>query len=201
MFHSLPRELRDIIYSYVYTPSDEEYMSFSSASLNAEQTVCRPIRVTDRLKGALGLHLSCRRLYVEAFSLFGKMERISTVHVRLLSLEDADFSSVLIPQLRLRFPGLQTLTVTTAVSGDFIYLISHLPRGTWPKRLQLEIIHKPNTSRMTVDPHSVLSLRTNYYMFFQEPLGHLKLKEHHSVQKQMIKLGQVVDHAWILTFE
>jgi hypothetical protein len=202
-FLALPRELRDMIYAYVYAPTDEVYLSFQTVWSQDTRTVVQHQTLSDSLRTALSLNAFCRQLRKETNPFLKKSLDDRIIHIWLLNHDDAKCFPQLAQQLQNEFPNLNTLAVTVNISGEHTYLLNNVPAGIWPrKRFQLEIVDGLNTRSLLHDA-DILSARRDgvCYIFREKSVGRLSLKTKQLVLKNLMKTGKVVDRAWLLIFE
>jgi hypothetical protein len=198
----LPRELRDEIFSYIYSPSRELYISYrSSWSLPAQKAI--PSRnLSPSLQAALSLNLACKQLYHETSKLLNQAEEDLTIHFCVLNREDAAAFTLLASTLQRLYPTLSTLRITWNISGEYTSILELIPRHMYRlKALEIECIDRLNTPSFFRDAHTLASTRVNgSFVYMTKEVGALVLKDTRHVVDGFITTGWC-HSAYVLRFE
>jgi hypothetical protein len=201
-FFSLPRELRDHIYSFIDSPRNDFYVSYRSIWSPTARKVIPERTFSPSLQGILSLDRTCQQAHVEISRSLERIASELTVHVRVLNREDAALFTALASQLHRLYPTLSTLRITWNISGEYTSIIELIPRHLYRlKAIELEVIDQLNTRDFFRDAYTLSWTRTNgSAVYLEKRIGALVLKDTRHVVDGPITTG-VYHSAYVLRFE
>lgn len=199
---NLPRELRDDIYSHLYTNHQDHYISYRSAWSLPDQKAIPERACSPSLKAALSLNLACKQLHQETEELLRQATQDLTVHFQVLNREDAATFTLLASSLQRLYPTLSTLRITWNISGEYTSILELIPRHVYRiKALEIECIDQLNTPEFFRDAHTLSFTRVNgSFVYMAKRVGSLVLKETSHIVDGRITTG-VYHSAYVLRFE
>lgn len=201
-FLNLPRELRDEIYSHLYSKHQNHYISYRSAWSLPDQRAVPERSYSSSLGAALSLNRACKQLHQETQELLDQAKQHLTVHFQVLNREDAAAFTLLASNLQRLYPTLSTLRITWNISGEYTSILELIPRHIFRiKALEIECIDRLNTPRFFRDAHTLAATRVNgNFVYMTKTVGSLVLKETRHVVDGRITTG-VYHSAYVLRFE
>ncbi|KAE9968127.1 hypothetical protein BLS_006005 [Venturia inaequalis] len=201
-FLNLPRELRDEIYSQLYSNHRDHYVSYRSAWSLPDQKAVPERSYSPFLTAALSLNLACKQLHQETKELLDQAKQHLTVHFQVLNREDAAAFTLLASNIQRLYPTLSTLRITWNISGEYTSILELIPRHMYRiKALEIECIDRLNTPRFFRDAHTLAATRVNgSFVYMTKTVGSLVLKETRHIVDGKITTG-VYHSAYVLRFE
>jgi hypothetical protein len=201
-FLSLPRELRDQIYSYVNSRNEDHYVTYRSAWCQTQRKAITQRSFSPSLQGALSLHRACRQTHSESSKLLKQITNDLTVHVRVTHRDDAAMFTALASKLQRLYPTLSTLRITWNISGEYTSIIELVPKHLYRlKAVELEVIDRLNARDFFRDAYTLAWTRTNgNALYMEKRIGALVLKDTRHVVDGPITTG-VYHSAYVLRFE
>jgi hypothetical protein len=201
-FLSLPRELRDHVYSFIHSARNDHYVSYRSAWSPSARKVVAERSFSPSLQGILSLNRACQQTHRENSQLLERVTSDLTVHVRVLNREDAALFTALASRLQRLYPTLSTLRITWNISGEYTSIIELIPRHLYRLRaIELEVIDQLNTRDFFRDAYTLAWTRTNgSAVYLDKRIGALVLKDTKHVVDDRITTG-VYHSAYVLRFE
>jgi hypothetical protein len=201
-FLTLPRELRDHVYSYLDIPNWDHYISYHSSWCNKKRKVVSEKALSPSLRGTLSLNQACMQTYHETAQILGRIKEDLIIHFRIFNREDAALFTALASQLQRRYPTISTLRITWNISGEHTSVIEmvpiHLPNL---QRVELEVIDKLNTTDFFRDANVLAWSRVNKSaLYSQKRIGSLLLHSMQHITGGRITTGKY-HSAYILRFE
>jgi hypothetical protein len=199
---SLPRELRDGIYSYVYSAHRDHWVSYRSSWSLSDQKAIPERTFSPSLKAALSLNLACKQLRHETKNSLHRAKEDLTVHFRILNREDAAAFTALASNIQRLYPTLSTLRITWNISGEYTSILELIPRHMYRlKALEIECIDKLNTPRFFRDAHTLAATRVNgSFVYMTKMVGSLVLTDTRHIVDGYITTGWY-HSAYVLRFE
>jgi len=199
---NLPRELRDLIYSHIYLPHNEHWISYRSVWSPHNCKAIPERTFSPTLQAALYLNTICKQVHHETKELVATTRENLTIHFRILNREDAAAFTLLASQLQRLYPTLSTLRITWKISGEYTSILELLPRHLYRlKVLEIECIDELNTPRFFTDAHTLAATRINgSFVYVSKSVGSLVLKKTKHVVDGYITTG-FYHSAYVLRFE
>jgi hypothetical protein len=199
---SLPRELRDDIYSHIYSAHQDHWVSYRSFWSLPDQKAIPKRTFSTSLKAALSLNLACKQLHHETSKLLHQAKADLTIHFQVLNREDAAAFTALASNLQRLYPTLSTLRITWNISGEYTSILELIPRHMYRlKALEIECIDKLNTPRFFRDAHTLAATRVNgSFVYMTKTVGSLVLKDSKHIVDGHITTG-LYHSAYVLRFE
>jgi hypothetical protein len=190
-FLSLPRELRDEIYSHLYSARTEQWISYRSSWSLPDRKAIPERTFSPTLKASLSLNVACKQLHHETEKLLNEAKEDLTVHFRILNREDAATFTALASTLQRLYPTLSTLRITWNISGEYTSILELIPRHMYRlKALEIECIDKLNTPSFFRDAHTLAASRVNgSFVYTTKAVGALVLKDTRHVVDGWITTG------------
>jgi hypothetical protein len=195
---SLPRELRDLIYTSIYTPSPSHYLSYQSRYSQTQRKPIPTSAFSPSLRAALSLAQTCRQIRAETLLPLQSVTQDLTIRFRVLNREDAAAFTALASLLQRWYPSLSTLRLTWRISGEYTSILELLPRHLYRlKVLELEVLDDLNSPDFFRDAHILSATRVNgSFVYLTKKVGDLTLVESRQVG------GRVgYKNVWLLRFE
>jgi hypothetical protein len=201
-FLSLPRELRDHVYSFIHSQDDDHYVSYRSIWSSTDRKAVADRTFSPVLKGTISLNQVCRQLHTETSQILERVIKDLTVHIRVINREDAALFTALASKLQRRYPTLATLRITWKISGEYTSIIELIPRHLYRlKAVELEVIDGLNTRNFFHDAYFLAWARTNgSAVYLDKRIGSLVLKDTKHIVDGPITTG-VYHSAYVLRFE
>jgi hypothetical protein len=199
---NLPRELRDEIYSHIYSTHQDHWVSYCSSWSLPDQKAIPERTFSPSLKAALSLNLVCKQLRRETKNSLDRAKEDLTVHFQILNREDAAVFTALASNVQRLYPTLSTLRITWNISGEYTSILELIPRHMYRlKALEIECIDKLNTPRFFRDAHTLAATRVNgSFVYMTKMVGSLVLKDTRHIVDGHITTG-LYHSVYVLRFE